>query len=251
MKRIELWSSGGGTQSTAIAALLCMGKLSAPDKSIIVDTERESYETWEYLDKYVNPALIEHGIELHRVSKSQYATVDLYRNDDLLIPAFTDENGSVGKLPTYCSNEWKKRVVRRWASEQCGKDAVFNVWIGFSTDEPKRLYQEVGKWQPRYPLFEMGMSRGDCYAAVKRMGWPEPPKSSCWMCPNRSHAAWMDMKNNRPEDWNKAVEFEKEIRVRDDAVYLHRSGITLPDVPEKNEQQDMFTGRCDSGYCFT
>ncbi|TEF41850.1 hypothetical protein, partial [Pseudomonas aeruginosa] len=86
--RTQIWSSGGGTQSSAIAALICQGELT-PDLSIIVDTEREMSTTWEYLDRWVLPALDAAGVKLNRVAKSSYATVDLMRNDDVLIPAFT------------------------------------------------------------------------------------------------------------------------------------------------------------------
>ena len=113
-------------QSTAIAALICQGEL-LPDLSIIVDTERELSTTWDYLDKWVTPALEQAGVTLHRVAKSEYATVDLMRNNHLLIPAFTTESGEIGKLPTYCSNEWKQRVMRRWAGEQGVKQA--DIWI--------------------------------------------------------------------------------------------------------------------------
>lgn len=251
MERVQLWSSGGGTQSVAIAALISTGALPRPDISVIVDTERERAEVWDYHDKYVAPALRNVDVTLHRVPKSQFATVDLYRNEDLLIPAFTNENGGIGKLPTYCSNEWKKRVVRRFASTIYPKETLFNTWIGFSIDEIKRVYQEPGKWHPIFPLIDLRMSRSDCYRLVEKMGWPRPPKSSCWMCPNRSHDDWMDMKKNHPEEWEKAVAFEEEIRTKDDAVFLHRDGVPLPEVKTKKEQGDLFTGRCDSGYCFT
>jgi hypothetical protein len=39
--RRRLWSSGGGTQSTAIAVLILQGRLPKPDLAVIVDTERE------------------------------------------------------------------------------------------------------------------------------------------------------------------------------------------------------------------
>jgi len=250
--RIQVWSSGGGTQSTAIAVLICMGELK-PDVAVIVDTEREASETWEYLDKWVMPTLANVGITLHRVPKSQFATVDLWggkNKDDLLIPAFTDESGEIGKLSTYCSGEWKKRVVRRFLNTLYPKGTLFNQWIGFSLDEPERLFQETGKWEPRFPLFEKRMRRGDCIELVKRFGWPAPPRSSCWMCPNRSHAEWMHLKKNAPEDWQKAIAFEEEIRKRDDAVWLTRSGKPLSELPDAPDQPDLFTGRCGSGQCF-
>lgn len=247
MSRTQIWSSGGGTQSSAIAALICQGEL-RPDLSIIVDTEREMSTTWDYLDKWVMPALERAGVKLHRVSKSEHATVDLMRNDDLLIPAFTTESGEIGKLPTFCSNEWKQRVMRRWAVEQGVQQA--DVWLGFTIDELKRVTQPLGKWQNRYPLIEKRMTRGDCIALCKRMGWPEPPKSSCWMCPNKTHAGWKWQMENAPEDFIKAGAFEVEIQKIDPDVWLTDTGRPLFELDFENSD-DLFTGRCESGMCFT
>lgn len=245
--RTQIWSSGGGTQSTAIAALICQGALPRPDLSIIVDTERESSTTWDYLDRFVMPALVEAGVTLHRIAKSQYATVDLMRNDDVLIPAFTTESGQIGKLPTFCSNEWKRRVMQRWASEQGVQLA--DIWIGFTIDELKRVTTPVGKWQHKYPLIERRMTRGDCIAMVKRMGWPEPPKSSCYMCPNKGREGWKWLKQNAPSDFAKAVEFDIKLRDIDENLWLSENGIPLGEDDFSGED-DMFTGRCDSGMCF-
>ena len=57
--RIQLWSSGGGTQSAAIAVLILQGKLPRPDLAVIADTEREKASTWAYMDEYTQPALLE------------------------------------------------------------------------------------------------------------------------------------------------------------------------------------------------
>ena len=167
--RTQIWSSGGGVQSTAIGALICMGEL-RPDMAVIVDTERELSTTWDYLDRWVIPALEHVGVTLHRVAKSEYATVDLMRNNDLLIPAFTTQSGEIGKLPTYCSNEWKQRVMRRWASEQGVKQA--DIWIGYTIDELRRVTQPIGKWQNRYPLIDRRLSRGNCIPLINCMRWP-------------------------------------------------------------------------------
>ena len=247
MKRTQIWSSGGGTQSTAIAALICQGELS-PDLSIIIDTEREMSPTWDYLDRWVMPALQAAGATLHRVEKSRYATVDLMRNDDILIPAFTTESGEIGKLPTYCSNEWKQRVMRRWATEQGVEQA--DVWLGMTIDEMRRVAQPTGKWQNKYPLIDRRMTRGDCIAMVKRMGWPEPPRSSCWMCPNKSGHEWQWQKENSPKDFERAVQFEKEIQRRDEDLWLTDTGKPLSEA-DLSVANDLFTGRCDSGMCFT
>jgi hypothetical protein len=246
MMRTQIWSSGGGVQSSAIAALICQGEL-APDLSVIIDTERELSTTWDYLDSYVLPALIAAGVELHRVKKSDFATVDLMRNDSILIPAFTTESGEIGKLPTYCSNEWKQRVMRRWAVAQGIKKA--DVWIGFTIDEMRRVTQPIGKWQHKYPLIERRMTRGDCIALVKIMGWPEPPRSSCYICPNKPDHEWEWQRINAPADHKLAISFEKNIQVIDPDLWLTKTGKPLGEN-DFSAEDDLFAGRCDSGMCF-
>lgn len=252
MNRTQIWSSGGGTQSAAIAALICSGKIEPPDLSVIIDTERELSSTWKYHDEVIVPALEKVGVTLHRVKKSDFATVDLYSKDgDILIPAFTDHSGDIGKLPTYCSNEWKSRAAQRWARQQRPDAKAFDVWLGISTDEMKRLRQPIGKWENRYPLIEQRMNRGDCVALVNRMGWPEPPRSSCKMCPNHTHDEWIRIKRFTPDDFAEAVAFENKMREIDDSLFLHPSGKPLGEIHEDDQNLDFFTARCDSGYCFT
>ncbi len=251
MTRTQIWSSGGGTQSAAIAALIVMGKL-RPDLAVIVDTEREQSTTWEYMDEVITPALAKVGFVLHRVKKSDFATVDLYGGSDgqtLLMPVFTDQSGDVGKLPTYCSSEWKERVARRWASAQ--GIAAADMWLGISSDEKHRMKASAPKWGYRHPLIEQGMNRGDCQALVKRMGWPDPPRSSCWNCPNHTQEEWRDIRENKPRDWAQAIRFDREIRQRDPNVYLHFDCVPLEhaDLDEKNGV--LFGHSCNSGHCFT
>jgi hypothetical protein len=247
--RTQIWSSGGGTQSAAIAALICLGEIEKPDLSIIVDTEREKSTTWAYLDAYVIPSLAKVGVQLERVKKSEFAKVDLYRKDEILIPAFTTESGEVGKLPTYCSNEWKRRVVQRWANRHGVKAA--DLWIGYSIDEMKRVTQRIGKWQNRYVLIERRMTRADCISLVTgRMGWPVPPRSSCWMCPNQSESEWEDQKKNNPADHVKAINFQREIQKSDENLWLTKHAADLETADFSSATSDMFTGRCDSGMCF-
>jgi hypothetical protein len=150
-------------------------------------------------------------------------------------------------LPTYCSNEWKQRVMRRWATEQGVKQA--DVWIGFTVDELRRVTQPIGKWQNRYPLIDRRLTRGDCIALVKRMGWPEPPRSSCWMCPNKSAHEWAWQRENAPNDFRRAMAFERYIQKKDPDLWLTVSGKPLSES-DLDEQDDLFTGRCDSGMCF-
>lgn len=249
--RTQIWSCGGGVQSTAIAALIVSGQLEKPDIAVIADTERELSTTWKYLDAVVRPALRGVGVEIHRVNKRDYAKVDLWggkHKDTLLIPAFTDQSGETGKLPTLCSAEWKLRVIQRFCTKEHGvKQAT--LWMGISTDEMRRAQLPKGKWQKRYPLIERKMNRGDCMALVERMGWPEPPRSSCWMCPNHRQTEWAWQKKNAPVDFVKAVYFERLMRRTDPNVWLTAECKPLDEV-DFDEKNEVLFGGCDSGLCF-
>jgi hypothetical protein len=247
--RTQLWASGGGGQSAAIAALIVQGKF-RPDLAVIVDTEREQSTTWAYMDEVISPALATVGVTLHRVKKSEFATVDLYggkEKNDLLLPVFTNQSGEIGKLPTFCSNEWKTRVVRRWATQQGVVKA--DVWIGFSTDEMGRCKPSKGKWRDRYVLLEEKLNRQECEALVASMGWPKAPRSSCWNCPNHTQEEWLDIRDNKPADWRKAVAFDKFIRIRDANAFLHADCVPL-DEADLSEANGVLFNHCDTGLCF-
>jgi hypothetical protein len=247
-QRLQVWSCGGGTQSAAIAAMISNGTLPRPDVAVIADTGYEQQTTWKYLDTVLNPAL---GGLIQRVRSQDWATVGLWslKSQDLLIPAFTTQSGRLGKLPTYCSQEWKKRVVQRFIASTYHPKAVTN-WLGFSIDEQHRAKQERGKWQRRFPLLEHRMTRDMSIALVQRMGWPTPPRSSCWMCPNHHQRDWRQIKTQNPQDWEKAIAFERAIQQSDPQVWLHHSGTPLA-IADLGEAQEVLFQHCENEACFT
>ena len=247
-----VWSYGGGTQSAAIAVMILTGELPRPDVVVMADTSREVYETWWYLEETVQPALDKIGIKVVIVGHD-YAYWDLVKEKkgDVLIPAFTRKYGSIGKMPTFCSNEWKRRPIQRWLREQGVQSC--DLWLGISTDEMVRMKESDVKWMRHvYPLIEiLPTSRIQCRAKILQYGWPEPPKSRCWMCPNMSPGSWKQLKHKYPDDFQKAVDLEYELHRTDEKIFLHPLAIPLPLAVEQSEQQsDMFDG-CDSGFCWT
>jgi hypothetical protein len=247
------WSYGGGTQSIAIAVLVVQGRLPKPELIGICDTGREASETWEYTEQYVKPLLASLGLVIERIPHD-LATVDMYgKNGDMLVPAFTD----TGKLPTFCSDKWKKQVFRRWLRTQGVESCV--TWIGISLDEIGRLKESDVRWQTyEYPLvFSLPMKRDQCRKLILDAGLPEPPKSSCWMCPHRHNDQWARLKEHYPDDWQAAIELDEAIRERDTehAMYLHNSRVPLRDadlttVPQPDLPLFGQVDGCDSGYCF-
>lgn len=241
----RVWMYGGGRQSACIAVLIKRGLLPVPDYATIADTGREKLSTWLYLKNVVQPAL---NFQIHIVSKSEFATVDLWGGKDkdtLLIPAYTNQSGEVGKLETFCSNEWKTRVIERWLGRRgVGK---FEKWVGFSLNEKKR-WGPMKKYHGdtvRFPLVDDFPSTTEqAVEIVRSEGWPPPPQSSCWMCPNMRDQEW---KKLSPEEFEKACQFDEEIRTKDPHAYLHPSCTPLRQVKFSKDGEDR---QCDKGVCF-
>jgi len=220
-------SYGGGLNTAAMIVLVLRGKLPRPDMLVIADTSREKTSTWDYLEEIVQPALSREGMVVEIVSHD-LATVDLHSgNGDLLIPVFTE----TGKLPTFCSNEWKQRPIQRYLR---GRDVEScDVWIGFSLDERarwERANHDTGWYQRTFPLYDMGLTRADCAVIVQDYGWPLPASSACWMCPNMDDSEWHEMKRDYPGDFAKAIELEKETQQWDGAVWLTKHRKPLAEV---------------------
>jgi hypothetical protein len=252
MTKPIVWSYGGGTQSVAIAVLIADGTLPKPERVVIADTGREATETWEYTRDVVDPLLATVGLEVE-VAPSGLATVGLYaKNGDLLIPAFT----TTGKLPTLCSNEWKKRVISRWCrGEGYGPKNPVRMWLGISVDEVHRAKPSgVGWLEYHWPLLlDTPRRRDECIALVIGAGLPDPPRSACWMCPHRNNTEWRRLRDHFPDDWERAQQLEASIQSndeRDGGLYLHRQLVDIGAAEIDEENLDLFD-ECDSGFCFT
>ena len=250
---INVWNYGGGVQSCAIAVLILKGQLPVPEVALIADTGREKQSTWSYLREHVAPALKGIGLEVN-IAPHSLARVDVWgANETLLLPAFTMESGAVGKLPTYCSTEWKRRTCARYLSSRGIKPRQRRDWIGFSLDEARRIMrlQNSKKGKFFFPLAEaVPMRRQDCIALVEKFGWPTPPRSACWMCPNMNHSEWQGLKENSPREFAQAVALEVKVREKDPNAFFHRTCKPLDEVDFEREP-DLFSRPCDSGMCFT
>ncbi len=240
----EILSYGGGTQTVAMCVLVAQGKLPRPDYVIAADTGREMPSTWEYAARYMRPLLASLGLELH-IAGHELATVDVWAgNGDLLVPAYTD----TGKLPTFCSDKWKARVVRRYARQVLGTGTDLTMWIGFSLDEMKRIKGDEGR---RYPLIDLMLTKADCEAVILAAGLPLPHKSRCWMCPHQHNAEWREVRADTAL-WRQAVELDQEIRDNDErgGVFLHpqRVPLELADIDADDRKEP--NRQCAFGLCF-
>lgn len=264
VKPVEIFSHGGGTQSAAITALIVQGRLPKPDFVCIVDTERERQSTWDYLDAVIRPALASVGLEVHRIRNAEWASIPAHGKDwmshnmnTVLLPVFTDQTGTVGKLTGFCSMRWKVETRNRYVRKVLGiPSREQKNWIGFSLDEARRATRMMGgdEYQAgliRFPLIQdVPLRRQQAIAVVESMGWATPPRSACWMCPNQGDDEWRDLKATSPDEFAAACALEKEVQLIDPFAWFHKSCVPLGKV-DFTEPDDLFDRACSSGGCFT
>lgn len=237
-------SNGGGIQSTALIILVKRGVLPRPDFVTMANTGREMPTTWEYAETYTRPLLASIGMDLH-IASHDLATVDIYaHNGDLLVPTYTP----TGKLPTYCSTEWKARVVQRYLRTVLGVTGEIVNWIGFSLEEKRRVKGQDGR---RYPLLDLMLTKEDCEQIILSEGLPLPKKSRCFMCPHQSRDEWREVKAN-PALWSQAVALDEEIRENDErgGVFLHASRRPQADADLDTDDRKEPARQCGLGMCF-
>ncbi len=147
-----------------------------------------------------------------------------------------------------CTSEYKLKPIKIKVRELLGyphptpvpRDVFAEQWIGFSTDEIHRVRNrlDVNYSRPRYPLLDLGMSRKDCQRWLQAAGWGHTAKSACIGCPFHGNAAWRELRDNHPEQWADAVDFDRRIRKGgasasplDGEAFLHRSRVPLDLAP--------------------
>lgn len=262
-------SYGGGQQSTAQLVLAAQGVI--PFKNFLfanVGEQMEDPETLAYVRAIAMPYAEEHGLNLVEVQKTKKdgSVEDLWvrmtkdGSRSMPIP-IRGENGAPGSRS--CTAEFKARVLNKWVTAHgATPDEPAIVALGISIDEIERINnRRLAKNEITvYPLIDLRLSRGDCQQIIADAGLPVPPPSSCFACPFHSLAHWSEMRERRPELFEKAQWLEDFLNERLRAegkrlVYLTRYGKRLSDaVPEGQERLalDVFTtdATCDTGHCF-
>lgn len=249
--KLNILSLGAGVQSTALALLTCDGTLSGLDGAIFADTGWEPARVYKHLDR-IEEHLKQSGVPLYRVSKGNLRKDSIDPTHRFAsVPYFVrNPDGSDGMGRRQCTAEYKLSPIMRKCRELLGaeppdfrrvpKGNVVTQWIGFSTDEIHRVNDRRDNLysEKRYPLLELGMSRKDCERYLKRVGWGETAKSACIGCPFHGNAQWRDLRDNYPDEWADAVEFDRLIRKggarglpRNGEAFLHSSRVPLDIAP--------------------
>lgn len=250
MNDLRVLSLGAGVQSTTLLLMSCEGKLPMLDAAIFADTGWEPGQVYEHLDR-ISAVAADAGVPVLRVSKgnlrkdlvtpgSRFASIPYFiRNPD----------GSDGIVRRQCTSEYKLAPIGRKVRELLGarppafrrvpKGKTAEQWIGFSSDEIGRVNDadRVSYITKRYPLIELGMDRKACERWLRSRGWDSVAKSACIGCPYHGNRMWRDLRDNRPDEWADAVEFDAAIRkggsrgVLIGQAFLHRSRVPLAAAP--------------------
>lgn len=226
---VQVWSCGGGVDSVAMAVLIYQEILPKPDYAIMTDNGYDASYTWDYVHQTLMPKLSEIGVELHIIKSQDYVDTSIIRNDMVVLPAFSWHEGKPGRFNTKCSGTWKLTPAKRWLREQGVKRCV--NWVGISADESQRIKESRLKWITyKYPLADRNLSRRDCKRLIAKAGWPVPLRSACVMCPQHSDNQWLDLRDDYPDDFQRAIDIEKEMHKTHPHVFLHRSLRPLRDA---------------------
>jgi hypothetical protein len=256
---MRVLSLGAGVQSTALLILAARGDVPGLDAAIFADTGWEPAAVYEHLDRLEREVAAPAGIPIHRVSSGniredaldpghRFASMPLYiRNAD----------GGEGMGRRQCTSEYKLMPIRREIRTLLGATPdergvpgrvtgrrFAETWVGISWDEQGRALgmRSLRYSVDRFPLLELQLTRADCEVINAHAGFHHTPKSACVGCPFHKNAQWRLMRDNDPEAWASAVDFDRRIRngsaralaqgqrLRGE-MYLHRSRMPLDEAP--------------------
>jgi hypothetical protein len=264
-------SLGAGVQSSTMALMAAAGEiLPMPYAAIFADTKAEPQSVYKWLD-WLEKQL---PFPVFRVTQGKGLMEDALRQRQRKdgkgswvpsgIPHYSiNKDGSHGHGPRQCTHDFKVLPIRRQARailKQLGKKHAVQ-WIGISLDEAHRMKPSMIRYTTHiWPLVELRMRRHDCLLWLERHGFPRPPRSACVFCPYHSDHEWRRLRDEEPQEFHKAVLFEKayqNAKIRtvsntDFRPFLHDSRVPLDKVDfstdEDRGQQMLFGNDCE-GLC--
>lgn len=280
-------SLGAGVQSSALALMAAHGEITpTPDFAVFADTQAEPTEVYEWLEtlrSLINAA--PHPFPIYTVTRGNLTedslTPTTKKTDNgkgiavgetyvkKLIPLFgVLSNGKkTAAIGRKCTSDYKIVPVHNEIKKRCGvvrgqKAVTVTQWIGISWDEIQRAKECRAKWGVhRWPLLERKITRADCHEWMAKHGYPDPPRSACYYCPFHSDTEWRRLRDDDPEHFQKALDFDKSIReayIQHDKstrmeVYLHSSCKPLGEVDfdndeDRGQQTWDFQSECE-GMC--
>lgn len=270
---MHILSLGAGVQSSTLALMAAAGEVTPmPHAAIFADTQAEPASVLKWLD-WLEKQL---PFPVYRVTRGSLTEVSLRLRQRVksvggtwsksLIPAHVANfDGTKGIMGRACTHDFKIAVLRRKQRELAGigpreKSVRVITWIGISLDEVHRMKPSRDRWcENRWPLIEKEMTRHDCKRWIESHGFPMPPRSACVYCPFHSDHEWRRLRDQEPEEFKKAVQFERDLQAvkkvtgnMNGVPFLHGSLKPLDQVDFSTDtergQGDLFGNECE-GLC--
>ena len=269
---LRVLSLGAGVQSSTLLMKIYNGEIAPVDVAIFADTgnePQEVYDWFEFLKDKVKDKIKIESVKNNRntgnIAEDILSPVGFFAS----IPVYTTnkETGKAGITLRTCTDRYKIRPIGEKIRELLDvsnlRGRVVEIVMGISFDEIQRAKYPPNKWQINcYPLVENKITRHDCLHYFKSLNFPTPPRSACVICPYHSNKEWKRIKDNFPEEFDYAVNFDNELRSKetksqfvnklDSELFLYKEKIPLKDATfEDNDsgfQGSLFDDECE-GYC--
>lgn len=246
---LRVLSLGAGVQSTTMALMCNEGLIRKPDCAIFADTQAEPPTVYKHLD-WLEKEL---DYPLYRVTAGNLEQ-DLRDAGKSIrvasIPFFTTSPKGGGIMRRQCTSEYKIAPIEKKVRKLLGlkprqrMNKTVYMYMGISLDEVTRVRINPNKnIHNKYPLIGLKITRYECLQWLQDKGYPTPVKSACYFCPYTDNSRWREMKLNDPEYFQKAIEIDNMIRLKDfnkvkEKLYLHHSLKPLSEIDFSNAEDE-------------
>jgi len=272
---LRVLSLGAGVQSSYVLFRMLDGDIKPPDIAIFADTGNEPKEVYDWLKKLIKISKNKIDIEIVKNNQNTGNIVDDYKAKEgrfAMIPThILKEDGTAGFGRRTCTYDYKIKPINKKIRQTLGvktlKGRAVEVVMGISNDEIQRVKQPTNKWEIKtYPLVENNITRYDCKHWIEHTDYGKPPRSACIVCPFHDNTEWKRLKENYPDEFEYAVQFDEWLRDKNSnsvgidnfrkgnnksEQYLYRKKIPLRianfDEP-KDYQYSLFDDECE-GMC--
>jgi len=201
----EMISFGAGANSIAMTIMLVNGGWRGP--IVFADTGGEWPETYCYMRTFEEQWLRSRGLEITRLSPATHA--ELYDDKRLggltgveTLEQYCQQRGIIPLLAIrWCSVEFKRNPLENWREAH----GLERTCLGMSASEPRRIREDPNV---RYPLWEEGITRGECRRIIGEAGLKQPIKSGCFFCPGQRLDNWRRLYYEHRDLYDRAVALE-------------------------------------------
>ena len=199
-------SYGGGVNSTALSILLLTNPKYADVREglrfIMADTGDEYPETTAFVKNHFEPWLESKGYKLEWVRREEdglFQSLYEYCFARSIIPS---------RMSRWCTDKFKIRPIVKYLGEQGMLPTI--QYLGIHSGEMDRRMRTSGRddIENQFPLCYDDIDQQDCLDIIAREGLPIPVKSGCFYCPHSNKNAILDLEENHPELFDRAVRLE-------------------------------------------